>query len=56
MLRMKTTAIYSDICAKHIIVEFLMFNLKVPKVTTAPSRDKRTGKAVPVQTLRVPGS
>jgi len=53
---MEITAVYSDICAKHINVEFLILNLKVHKVTTAPSRGKRTGKAVPVQILRVPGS
>jgi hypothetical protein len=53
---MKITAVYSDICAKHVIVEFLMLNLKVLKVTTVPSRGKRIGKAVRVQTLRVRGS
>jgi len=53
---MKITTVYSDIYARHINVEFLMFNLKVHKVITARSWGKLTGKAVPVQTLRVPGS
>jgi len=54
-LRLEITAIYYDTW-QIINVKFLMLNLKVHKVTTTPSRGKRTDKTVLVQTQRVPGS
>jgi hypothetical protein len=36
MLRTEIAAVYSDICGKHINLEFLMLSLMVLKVTTSP--------------------